>query len=106
MFRRCKALLRCLGAALIAFAGSVAIHARPWIDMGPKDDFAFDQPAAQFELFEQLSGGGRGASLGPDGGSIFFAAFCPDGTRLATAGKGDFTVRLWDLPPICHVQKP
>jgi WD40 repeat protein len=38
-------------------------------------------------------------------GSIYFAAFSPDGKRLATAGKEDFTVRIWDLPPVCHVRK-
>jgi WD40 repeat protein len=38
-------------------------------------------------------------------GIIFAAAFTPDGARLATAGKDDCTVRLWDLPPVCHVHK-
>jgi len=46
--------------------------ARPWIDMGVKDDFAFDQPAVTFELFEQLPSGDRGTSLGPSDGGLFF----------------------------------
>lgn len=43
-------------------------NARPWIDMGVKDDFAFDQPGITFEL---LKNDGSGTSLGPDGGSFF-----------------------------------
>jgi WD40 repeat protein len=38
-------------------------------------------------------------------GSIYAAAFTPDGSRLATAGMDDGTVRLWDLPPMCHVRQ-
>jgi serine/threonine protein kinase len=38
-------------------------------------------------------------------GSIYFAAFTPDGARLATAGKDDFTIRVWDLPAVCRVRK-
>jgi serine/threonine protein kinase len=46
------------------------------------------------------------ATLTGHRGSVYFASFTPDGTQLATAGKDDFTVRLWDLPAICHVHKP
>jgi serine/threonine protein kinase len=46
------------------------------------------------------------ATLTGHRGSIFFAAFTPDGARLATAGLGDFTIRVWDLPPVCRVRKP
>jgi WD40 repeat protein len=38
-------------------------------------------------------------------GSVYAAAFAPDGTRLATAGLDDRTVRIWDLPPVCHVHR-
>jgi hypothetical protein len=52
----------------------VSLHAdaRPWIDMGVKDDFAIDQPMVTLEVFDQLAGGGRGASLGPDIGEFGF----------------------------------
>lgn len=36
-------------------------------------------------------------------GVVYTAVFTADGARLATAGRDDFTVRLWDLPPICRV---
>ena len=42
--------------------------ANPWINMGVKDDFAFDQPSVSFELFEN---DGSGTSLGPDGDGFF-----------------------------------
>ncbi len=45
------------------------------------------------------------ATLQGHNGTVYFAAFAPDGKHLATAGLDDFTIRLWDLPPICHVQK-
>ncbi|MFT3880013.1 MAG: WD40 repeat domain-containing protein [Gemmatales bacterium] len=45
------------------------------------------------------------ATLTGHRGGIYFAAFTPDGTRLATAGQEDFTVKLWDLPPVCHTKK-
>jgi len=38
-------------------------------------------------------------------GVIYSAAFSPDGTRLATAGRDDGTIRIWDLPPVCRVRK-
>jgi WD40 repeat protein len=37
-------------------------------------------------------------------GTVYAAAFSPDGKRLATAGEDDCTVRIWDLPPVCHVR--
>jgi hypothetical protein len=57
-------------ATLIACALSLSHEsaALPWIDMGVKDDFAFDQPAITFEL---LQNDGSGTSLGPDGGGFF-----------------------------------
>jgi WD40 repeat protein len=36
-------------------------------------------------------------------GSVYAASFTPDGQKLATAGQDDWTVRLWDLPRVCHV---
>jgi serine/threonine protein kinase/WD40 repeat protein len=38
-------------------------------------------------------------------GIVYTAAFTPDGAHLATAGMDDSTVRIWDLPPECHVRK-
>ncbi|MFO0823889.1 MAG: serine/threonine-protein kinase [Gemmataceae bacterium] len=38
-------------------------------------------------------------------GTIYTAAFSPDGTHLATGGFDDSTVRIWELPPACRVQK-
>src|SRR5262245_7383656 len=38
-------------------------------------------------------------------GMVYAAAFTPDGTRLATGGRDDLTVRIWDLPAVCHVRK-
>jgi WD40 repeat protein len=38
-------------------------------------------------------------------GIVSTAAFTPDGAHLATAGLDDSTVRIWDLPPECHVRK-
>jgi hypothetical protein len=46
---------------------AAATSARPWIDMGLKDEIAFDQPAVTFEL--RTSGG---TSLGPTGGDELF----------------------------------
>jgi hypothetical protein len=71
MNRRCSTAAH-LVLVLIALTVALRADGRPWIDMGPKDDFAFDQPAATFELFEQLAGGGKGASLGPSDGGLFF----------------------------------
>ncbi|MCI0491319.1 MAG: aspartyl protease family protein [Planctomycetes bacterium] len=48
--------------------GSRVAASRPWIDMGVKDDFAFDQPGITFELLENS---GSGVSLGPDSGGTF-----------------------------------
>jgi RNA polymerase sigma factor (TIGR02999 family) len=45
------------------------------------------------------------ATLTGHQGSVYAAAFSPDGTRLATAGLADHTVRIWDLPEICRVAK-
>jgi hypothetical protein len=64
----CAALLAL--AAASCFPG--AVLARPWIDMGVKDDIAFDQPVVTFEVFQQLGGGGKGSSLGPSDGGFFF----------------------------------
>src|ERR1700752_4074914 len=54
----------------VVFLGSVcalaaSAGAAPWIDMGVKDDFAFDQPHVAFELFNGST------SLGPDGAGFF-----------------------------------
>ncbi|MFO0822523.1 MAG: protein kinase [Gemmataceae bacterium] len=38
-------------------------------------------------------------------GSIYSVSFSPDGKLLATASNEDATVRIWDLPAICHVRK-
>ena len=38
-------------------------------------------------------------------GCAYTASFSPDGARLATAGMDDLTVRIWDLPAVCHVKK-
>src|SRR5688572_6892526 len=56
----------CLGLACALIMGNA--HAAPWIDMGVKDEFAFDQPAVTFEL---LANDGSGNSLGPTGGDFF-----------------------------------
>ena len=54
--------------AILAVSLPTPAAAGPWIDMGVKDDFAFDQPGINFELLEN---DGSGTSLGPDGGSFF-----------------------------------
>jgi hypothetical protein len=61
-----------LTALALPFCFSASSSARPWIDMGIKDEIAFDQPAVTFELFEQQAGGSKGASLGPSDGGFFF----------------------------------
>jgi serine/threonine protein kinase len=38
-------------------------------------------------------------------GTVYAAAFSPDGKLLATAGRDDLTIRIWDLPEVCHVRK-
>src|SRR5438045_857198 len=55
-----------LAAALICAMAQVAIAASPWINMGAKDDFAFDQPQVSVEVFSGST------SLGPSGGDDFF----------------------------------
>ncbi len=45
------------------------------------------------------------ATLTGHRGAISGASFSPDGTRLATSGSEDWTIRIWDLPAICHVRK-
>jgi hypothetical protein len=57
---------------LIALTIALRADGRPWIDMGVKDDFAIDQPMVTLEVFDQLAGGGRGASLGPGIGEFGF----------------------------------
>jgi len=59
--------------ALTAFFGPSSA-ARSFINLGPKDDFAFDQPAITIEVFEQTGSGNnvvKGSSLGPSGGGFF-----------------------------------
>ena len=46
--------------------------AAPWINMGVKDDFAFDQPGVTFEVFQQLANDAKGTSIGPSDGDGFF----------------------------------
>lgn len=36
-------------------------------------------------------------------GGVYAAAFSPDGKVLATGGTDDLSVRLWELPAVCHV---
>jgi WD40 repeat protein len=38
-------------------------------------------------------------------GTVYFAAFAPDGRQLATAGLDDLTVRIWELPSVFHVRR-
>src|SRR5262249_20927140 len=45
------------------------------------------------------------ATLRAPGGRIADVAFTPDGKHLATAGLDDHAVLIWDLPPVCHVEK-
>jgi WD40 repeat protein len=45
------------------------------------------------------------ATLRGHEGMIHAAVFAPDGTWLATAGHGDRSVRLWDLPAVCRVAR-
>lgn len=56
-------------AALSVGVATGAFASGPWIDMGVKDDFAFDQPAVSFELF---ANDGSGTSIGPDGDGGYF----------------------------------
>jgi WD40 repeat protein len=37
-------------------------------------------------------------------GQAASAAFTPDGRRLVTSGEHDFTVRVWELPPVFHAR--
>src|SRR5262249_6111950 len=45
------------------------------------------------------------ATLRGHQGDMGAAAFSPDGKRLATTGVEDSSLRIWDLPEICHVRK-
>jgi len=45
------------------------------------------------------------ATLRGHRGSVYSAAFTPDGAHLYTAGIEDFSVRVWDLPAFCRVRK-
>jgi hypothetical protein len=45
------------------------------------------------------------ATLVGHGGPITAVAFTPDGARLATGGREDHIIHLWDLPPICHTRE-
>jgi serine/threonine protein kinase len=45
------------------------------------------------------------ATLRGHQGTVYFAAFTPDGAHLATGGADDCTICIWDLPPIFHVRK-
>jgi len=38
-------------------------------------------------------------------GRVYTVAFSPDGTQLATAGIDDWSVRIWELPAVCHTRK-
>jgi WD40 repeat protein len=38
-------------------------------------------------------------------GGCYGVAFTPDGTRLATGGQEDHSIRIWDLPEICRVAR-
>lgn len=38
-------------------------------------------------------------------GGVYTAAFSPDGKRLATSGRDDLTIRIWDLPEAFHVKR-
>jgi hypothetical protein len=61
--------------AVLSAAAVPSVRASgPWIDMGLKDEVAFDQPIVTFELFQQLPGGAKGTSLGPSDGGFFFIA--------------------------------
>jgi hypothetical protein len=65
-------LLRAGILFLVCTLFSSAGFAAPWINMGVKDDFAFDQPGVDFEVFQQLPNNAKGASLGPSEGDGFF----------------------------------
>ncbi|VTR92442.1 serine threonine protein kinase : Serine/threonine protein kinase OS=Planctomyces maris DSM 8797 GN=PM8797T_27372 PE=4 SV=1: Pkinase: WD40: WD40: WD40: WD40: WD40 [Gemmata massiliana] len=45
------------------------------------------------------------ATLDGHQGTVWAAAFAPDGTKLATGGEVDQTIYIWDLPEVCHVRK-
>ncbi len=45
------------------------------------------------------------ATLTGHRGPISSAAFSPDGTMVATTGADDWTVRLWELPTVCHTRR-
>jgi hypothetical protein len=64
-WRTLSAYLLATLCALLATASATV--ARPWIDMGIKDDAAYSQPIVEFELFELTGENGKGTSLGPEG---------------------------------------
>lgn len=70
MIYRCQRFWGALPVLLCALTAPAL--AAPWIDMGPKDEFAFDQPAVSVELFNQSPNGTKGSSLGPNGGGFLF----------------------------------
>jgi hypothetical protein len=55
-----------LAIALVCALAESSLRANPWIDMGAKDDFAFDQPQVSVEVFSGTT------SLGPSGGDDLF----------------------------------
>jgi WD40 repeat protein len=36
---------------------------------------------------------------------VYSVAFSPDGKWLATGGLDDLTIRIWELPAVCHVRR-
>jgi hypothetical protein len=90
-------ILGVVAAVTCTFAARAATAA-PWIDMGPKDEFAFDQPIVSFELFHQLPGGAKGSTMGPTDGGFFFVAnqFILDTGATSTIAMNDALTDLED----------